>query len=190
MPMIDVTYPEGALEAGDRDEAVEKLTEALLRLEGAPVNDETRAMSWVVVHELPADLAYVAGRPVEPPIHPIYRVWITLPEGTLLDGPGPVGTMQRKQLIREVTEILLAAEGTDYSDAAAARVYCLVRAVSDGNWGGLGSIFRIEDISAFANRELPQTPAAERARSVFSELSERAAAASVAEADGMADGAR
>ena len=178
MPMIDLTYPQGALDPDDRDEAVERLTEALLRLEGAPVNDQTRAMSWVFVHELSPAAVYVAGRQAEPPMLPIYRVWITVPEGTLLDGPGPVATMQRSQLFREVTEILLGAEGTGYSDADAARVYCLVRPVRDGNWGGLGSIFRIEDISAFANADLPQTPAAERARSVFAELTERVPARS------------
>src|SRR5215213_3818310 len=108
MPMIDLTYPEGALEAEARAEAVEKLT-ALLRHEGAADNEQTRAMSWTLVHELPRQALNVAGSPVE---RPVYRVLVTVPEGTLLQGPGPVGSAARRNLVREVTEVLLAAEGT------------------------------------------------------------------------------
>ena len=57
--MIDLTYPEGGLGPDARAKAVEKLTAALLRNEGATDNEQTRAMSWTVVHELPADALYV-----------------------------------------------------------------------------------------------------------------------------------
>ncbi|HVD38579.1 MAG TPA: 4-oxalocrotonate tautomerase [Solirubrobacterales bacterium] len=167
MPMIDLTYPEGALDAGARAEAVEKLTAALLRHEGAADNEQTRAMSWTLVHELPHHALNVAGSPVE---RPVYRVLVTVPEGTLLQGPGPVGSTARRNLVREVTEVLLAAEGTAYSEAEAGRVYCLVREVTDGYWGGMGTTFRMEDIVATATPEAPQTEVSERARASISAL--------------------
>ena len=167
MPMIDLTYPEGALEAEARAEAVEKLTAALLRNEGATDNEQTRAMSWTVVHELPAHALNVGGAPAE---RPVYRIAITVPAGTLLQGPGPVGAQSRRSLVREATEIVLAAEGTEYSDVEAGRVYCIVREVSDGYWGGLGTTFRMEDIVATATPEAPQTPVSERARAAIGEL--------------------
>lgn len=167
MPMIDLTYPEGALGADARAEAVEKLTAALLRHEGATDNEQTRAMSWTVVHELPAGALNVGGTPVE---RPVYRVLVTVPEGTLLQGPGPVGTNSRRNLVREVTEVLLAAEGTEYSEAEAGRVYCLVREVSDGYWGGMGTTFRMEDIVATATPEAPQTAVSQHARAAIAEL--------------------
>ena len=167
MPMIDLTYPEGALEADARAEAVEKLTAALLRHEGAPDNDQTRAMSWAVVHELPAHALNVGGTPAE---RPVYRLVMTAPEGTLLHGPGPVGAQSRRALVREATEIVLAAEGTRHTDADAGRVYCIVREVSDGYWGGMGTTFRMEDIVATAAPDAPQTPVSEHARAVIGEL--------------------
>jgi phenylpyruvate tautomerase PptA (4-oxalocrotonate tautomerase family) len=167
MPMIELTYPEGALGTEERTEAVERLTAALLRHEGATDNEQTRAMSWTVVHELPPHALNVGGAPAE---RPIYRVMITVPAGTLLQGPGPVGTAARRNLVREAAEILLAAEGTEYSDAEACRVYCLVGEVSDGYWGGMGTTFRIEDIVATATPEAPQTAVSERAREAIAEL--------------------
>lgn len=175
MPMIDLTYPEGALDAEARGEVVEKLTAALLRHEGAADNEQTRAMSWTLVHELPPHALNVGGTPVE---RPVYRVLVTVPEGILLQGPGPVGSTARRNLVREVTEILLAAEGTPYGEAEAGRVYCLVREVSDGYWGGMGTTFRIEDIVATATPEAAQTEVSERARASIAELlAERSGAA-------------
>lgn len=167
MPMIDLTYPEGALELGERAEAVERLTAALLRHEGATDNEQTRAMSWTVVHELPAGALNVGGTPAE---EPVYRVLITVPEGTLLQGPGPVGARSRRNLVREVAEILLEAEGGEYSEVEAGRVYCIVREVSDGYWGGMGTTFRMEDIVAVATPEAPQTAVSERARTAIAGL--------------------
>ena len=167
MPMIDLTYPQGALGAEERKEAVEKLTAALLRNEGAADNEQTRAMSWTVVHELPAHALNVGDAPVE---RPVYRIAITVPAGTLLQGPGPVGTESRRRLVREATEIVLAAEGTEYSDIAAGRVYCIVQEVDDGYWGGMGTTFRMEDIVATASPEAPQTAVSERARDAIGEL--------------------
>ena len=170
MPMIDLTYPEGALDAEARGEAVEKLTAALLRHEGAADNEQTRGMSWTLVHELPQGALSVGGTPAE---EPVYRVLITVPEGTLLQGPGPVGATSRRNLVREVAEILLEAEGGEYSDVEAGRVYCIVREVRDGYWGGMGTTFRMEDIVATATPEAPQTPVSEQARAAIAGLTAR-----------------
>jgi phenylpyruvate tautomerase PptA (4-oxalocrotonate tautomerase family) len=167
MPMIDFTYPEGALEPEALAIAVDKLTEALLRNEGAPDNERTRAMSWTFLHELPVGAINVGGEPTD---RPYYRVQITPPEGTLLHGPGPFGFAGRGNLIREITEIVLEAEGSPYTDVNAGRVWCLVTEVREGYWGGLGTIFRMEDIAAFASPDLPQTSLAERARRAFDTL--------------------
>ena len=166
MPMIDLTYPEGSLEPAARAEAVEQLTAALLRHEGALDNEQTRAMSWAVLHEVPADALHIGGTPAE---RPVYRLFVTVPAGTLLQGPGPVGMASRTNLVREATEILLRAEGTEYSDVDAGRVYCVVREVSDGYWGGMGNTFRMDDIVATASPEAPQTPVSAHARAVISE---------------------
>jgi phenylpyruvate tautomerase PptA (4-oxalocrotonate tautomerase family) len=164
MPMIDFTYQQGALEPQALETAVEKLGQALLRAEGAPENERTRAVSWTFVHELPVGAIYAGGAPAE---QPYYRVQLTPPEGTLLHGPGPVGYSVRRQLVREVTEIVLEAEGSDYTPANAGRVWCLITEVREGYWGSIGTVLRTEDIAAFANDDLPQTPISQAARAAF-----------------------
>jgi phenylpyruvate tautomerase PptA (4-oxalocrotonate tautomerase family) len=161
MPLIDLSYTAGALEPKARAEAIERLTAALLRHEGAADNEATRAMSRAFVHELPPAATNVGGSPAE---HPIYRLVLTVPEGTLLHGPGPFAAQARRNLVQEATEILLEAEGSELLPGGAGRVYCLIEEVPDGYWGGLGTTFRMEDIVAFANPDMPQTPAAEQAR--------------------------
>jgi hypothetical protein len=99
-----------------------------------------------------------------------------VPEGTLLHGPGPFATSGRHSLFRDATEILLEAEGSPHTAANAGRVFCLLNEVPDGHWGGMGTVFRIEDIVAFANPDAPQTAVAERARGALaaSDLAVRA----------------
>jgi phenylpyruvate tautomerase PptA (4-oxalocrotonate tautomerase family) len=159
MSLIDVAYPEGALEPPARARAVERLTAALLHHEGAQDTERTRAITWCTVHELPADAVHVGGAPVETPF---YRVHVVVPEGTLLHGPGPVGAGARSNLVREVTEILLEAEGTAYSASEAGRVVCLIDEVKDGFWGSFGTAFRMEDIHSFTSLEAPDSPIADQ----------------------------
>jgi phenylpyruvate tautomerase PptA (4-oxalocrotonate tautomerase family) len=161
MPMIDFTYPAGALEPDAVEAAVEKLTAALLHHKGAPDNERIRAIAWTFVRELPAGALYMGGAPTNVPL---YRVQLSVPQGTLLHGPGPFGVQARSNLIHEVTEIVLEAEGSPYTDANAGRVWCFINEIDEGFWGGLGTIFKIEDIAGFANDDLPATPLSQRAR--------------------------
>ncbi|HET8565509.1 MAG TPA: hypothetical protein VFL77_03450 [Solirubrobacterales bacterium] len=166
MPMIDFTYPEGALDPEALATAVDKLTAALLRHEGAPDNERVRAIAWAFVHEVPAGALFAGGRSAE---LSYYRVQLSVPQGTLLHGPGPFAVQARKNLIREVAEIVLEAEGSPYTDENAARIWCFINEVQEGFWGGLGTVFRIEDIAGFVNDDLPATPLSERARQVLAE---------------------
>jgi phenylpyruvate tautomerase PptA (4-oxalocrotonate tautomerase family) len=160
MPMFDLAYPEGALDADQRAHAVERLTSALLRHEGAPDdNPRVLGMAWGLVHELPEGAINIGGRPAA---KPVYRVMLTVPLGTLLHGPG--GAASRRNLVREVTEILLEAEGTEYSPEESFRVYCILREVEDGYWGGFGTTFRMEDIIAIGMPEAGDTPIAAEVR--------------------------
>ena len=139
MPLIELFVPEGALEADTRDRLVEELTTTLLRWEGAPDNEMSRAISWGYVHEVPAGHQYVGGRPLDGG-EPRYRVKITVPEGALDD-------RRKAGLVEDATRLVLAAEGGPEDEAAAFRVWVMIREVTDGNWGGAGRIFRLRDIA-------------------------------------------
>lgn len=173
MPMIDLTFPEGALNLKSQADLADQLTAALLRNEGAPDNERTRAMTWTYLHESAPGEMYIGGQPAD---LPVYRVLITVPEGTLLHGPGPVGATARRNLVGEVTDIVLAAEGAPPTRADRGRVYCLVQEISDGYWGALGSTIRMEDIASIASSEL-ETPLGQEAKEAIDVLLAAKAAA-------------
>lgn len=170
MSLIEIAYPEGALDGDAREWAVERITAALLRHEGSQDNERTRALSWCTVHELPANAVYVGGASAE---RPRYLVKVVTPEGTLLHGPGPVGAGSRSNLVREVTEILLEAEGTPYHPSEAGRVCCTITEVKDGFWGSFGTTFRMEDIHSFTSLEVPETPLADQGQQALDQLLSR-----------------
>jgi phenylpyruvate tautomerase PptA (4-oxalocrotonate tautomerase family) len=150
MPMVDLTMSTAALEPRALAIAVEAITTALIRAEGAPDNEVTRALTWVMVHEV--DRVNVGG---QPSASAVYRAIVTVPAGTALHGPGPGACSARKTLVRDVTDALLAAEGGVPEPADAARVYCIIQEVTDGYWGGLGTTFRMEDIAVAADAGPP-----------------------------------
>jgi phenylpyruvate tautomerase PptA (4-oxalocrotonate tautomerase family) len=107
MPMIDLTLPAGALQRSALTNLVEDLTTTVLHWEGVADNSATRAVAWAFVHEVPHGAVNVGGKPTE---LPIYRVFLTMPQG--LPGiTGPLNEQRRNALVREVTELVLAAEG-------------------------------------------------------------------------------
>jgi phenylpyruvate tautomerase PptA (4-oxalocrotonate tautomerase family) len=146
MPMIDVTLPAGALQRSAMTTLVDDLTTTVLHWEGVADNPATRAMAWAFVHELPSGAVNVGGKPTE---LPIYRVFLTVPQG--LPGiTGPLNEQRRNALVREVTELVLTAEGVTDIEAHVHRVWCMLREQSEGFWGATGRILRMTDWDALA----------------------------------------
>jgi phenylpyruvate tautomerase PptA (4-oxalocrotonate tautomerase family) len=141
MPMIDLTLPKGALSGQAKEDLMERLTKTLLKWEGAkPDNRAAQSIAWTFLHE--AELVTVGGRPAE---KPRYRVVAGVPQGS-------IGDEEKQGLVAEVTEHILRADNPDREPAPedATRVWVIVNEITDGNWGGFGRIFRLEDILAFA----------------------------------------
>ena len=98
------------------------------------------------MHELPDGGVNLGGQPVE---LPVYRVFLTVPQGT----PGlhgPLNAHRRNDLAREVTDLVLAAEGVADIAANGHRVWCMLREHADGFWGVSGRIYPMSDIAAAA----------------------------------------
>ncbi|MDI2125643.1 4-oxalocrotonate tautomerase [Yinghuangia seranimata] len=139
MPMLDVYIPEGALPADTERELLGRLTDILLRAEGAdPANPQARSIAWAFVHR-PA--VFVAGAPAE---EPRYRVVASVPEGQLDD-------RRREALVAEITRAILDAEKGPGAHTAldALRVWVFPQEVPEGQWGGGGHIYRLADIAGF-----------------------------------------
>ena len=94
MPMIDVTLPEGALSDEQRNQLGERLTNTILKWEGAAEIPFSRQITAVYFDERPAGSIYIAG---EQETQPRYRVLVTIPEGSIKDDERKAG------LVEEVT---------------------------------------------------------------------------------------
>ena len=148
MPIMDVTYPRGALTVDQRTELADELTTVLLRAERAPDTDFFREVTWVFMHELPEGAVLTAGRPVG---KPIFRVVCTTPEGALSD-------RRREELVGEATRVVREVAGMAEEDAM--RIFVLCREIDEGSWGAGGQVIRFQQLreAAKAEREKAQAP--------------------------------
>jgi phenylpyruvate tautomerase PptA (4-oxalocrotonate tautomerase family) len=144
MPLMDVTFPQGALTAAARSELVDELTTVLLRAERAPDTEFFRNLTWVYLHELPAGAVLAAGRPVQAPT---FRVDVTTPEGALSD-------RRRKELVAEATRVVREAAGIPEEEAL--RVWVLCHEVAEGSWGAGGQVVQFQALREAAAREREQ----------------------------------
>lgn len=149
MPMIDVTLPEGALTDEQRNALGERLTNTILKWEGAAEIPFSRQITLVYFDERPAGSVYVAG---EQSAEPRYRVLVTIPEGSIKDDERKAG------LVQEVTRDVLELAGEE-GDEAAFRVWVFIHEVPDGHWAGAGHIFRLRDIVKLARSGGEAVPA-------------------------------
>jgi phenylpyruvate tautomerase PptA (4-oxalocrotonate tautomerase family) len=138
MPLLELTYPSGALSEEDRNVLANELTTVLLRAEGAPDTDFFRGITWVHVHELAPGAMLAAGRPVG---EPTFLIRATVPQGALSD-------RRKERLVAEATRAVSDIAGLSESDGL--RVWVLVNEVPEGNWGAAGNVVHFEQLRQLA----------------------------------------
>jgi phenylpyruvate tautomerase PptA (4-oxalocrotonate tautomerase family) len=138
MPMLDAYIPEGALSDEAEKQLLSRLTDLLIRHEGAdPANPVVRSIAWVFLHR--PEAVFVAG---EPAAAPRYRFVASVPEGQFDDE-------RRQAIVEAVTEAVLDAEdGAHPRDPM--RVWVFTNEVPEGTWGGGGRIVTLADIAGLA----------------------------------------
>jgi phenylpyruvate tautomerase PptA (4-oxalocrotonate tautomerase family) len=134
--MIEVTAPAGALDKEKRDRLMKRLTDTLLKWEGAdPGNIAAQAIAWAYYNEIPDGRFYAGG---ENPAGPRFRLDVTTPEGAL-------NGETRAKLVEEIAGIV--ADETD-GKGAGLNHWVLLHEIKEGGWGAAGRIFRRADIAA------------------------------------------
>lgn len=141
MPMIDVTYPRGAISADAREKLLDELATRLLAAERAPDTEFFRSITWVYASELDPEALNVGGRPGG---EPRFRVQVTVPEGALSD-------RRKGELVAAVHEAVTEAAGLSEEDGL--RVWTLIRDVPEGNWGAGGQQVRYQQLVEYAKAE-------------------------------------
>ena len=138
MPMIDLTLPSGQFDSSEKEALAAELTRLIIHWEGGTDTPGYDRVSWAFVQE--ADLIAVGGRPRRPGGRQVYRVWVTVPKGSLDDG-------RRRGLIRDVSQAVITAEGSEPTDDNLGRVWCIVDEVPDGNWGIGPGPYRLRELA-------------------------------------------
>jgi phenylpyruvate tautomerase PptA (4-oxalocrotonate tautomerase family) len=142
--MLDAFIPDGALPADAENALLSRLTDILLRNEGAnPADPRARAIAWVFLHR-PAAI-FVAG---ERASEPRYRLVASVPEGQF-------DADRRAALVREVTDAVLAAENGAYPPDPQ-RVWVFPNEIPDGTWGAAGRIHTLADIVGYVLGDVEQ----------------------------------
>ncbi len=149
MPMIEVTYPKGAVSSEAREGLLDELATRLLKAERAPDTEFFRSITWVYANEIDSENLAVGGRPGG---EPRFRVQVTVPEGALSD-------RRKGELVGAVNEVVSEAAGL--GEGGGLRVWTIIRDVPEGNWGAAGEQVRFQQLVDAANaaREETATPA-------------------------------
>jgi phenylpyruvate tautomerase PptA (4-oxalocrotonate tautomerase family) len=143
MPLLDVTFPAGALPAEARQPLLDELTTLVLRAERAPDNEFFRSIVWIYLNEMPAENVVADGKPAAN-----FRLLLTLPEGALSD-------RRRQEFVETTTRAVREAAGIPEEHAL--RVWVLINEVPDGNWGAAGNVIRFEQLKAMAAQAREET---------------------------------
>jgi phenylpyruvate tautomerase PptA (4-oxalocrotonate tautomerase family) len=141
MPMIELTYPRGALAPDAREGLLDELATRLLAAERAPDTEFFRSITWVYANEIDPEALAVGGRPGG---DPRFRIQVTVPDGALSD-------RRKGELVAAVNSAVLEAAGLDESEGL--RVWTLIRDVPEGNWGAAGQQVRYQQLVEAAKAE-------------------------------------
>jgi len=129
MPLVEVIHPEGAFSADAKKTLLKNLSATCLRWEGVEVNDTTQSVAWVYLDARPRESMSAGGRPLT---QNIYRVNVSVMVGFMdyerIDG-----------MVKEITEAILKADGTDGTGAP--RVFVIINEVPSGTWGVDGRVW-------------------------------------------------
>jgi phenylpyruvate tautomerase PptA (4-oxalocrotonate tautomerase family) len=151
MPVVRVTYPQGALPALAKQRLAAALTEIVLDAEVDAVTEPGRMVTVIHFDEVPADRWAVGGTlrsaGTDGPDH--YIVDVIVLEG-LLEGA------RRADVHRRVAEAFQQAFGDGADPMLPLRVWVLVHEVREGGWGAAGRTVSATDVAQFINPQLDE----------------------------------
>ncbi len=148
MPIMDITYAEGALSEGQQQHITERFAPILAKWEGFPGHPRLIANIWVLFHELKANALTVGGYASDPG-NPLYRITITVPTGIL-------NSERKRGLVDELARTLFEVDGhpvltearPEYSEGPL-RLYCVFNEVPYEDWGYDGQMWSQREVGAF-----------------------------------------
>lgn len=126
MPWINLTLRKGALSKEVQHALMAKLTEVLMWWEKVPDTPRARSIMKGWIYEVAEDADYSGGRPDHE--KPFYFIEIRIPVSRL-------DLLAKQGLIRDFTQVVLAAEGASTTSADARRVWVVIHELDTPDWG-------------------------------------------------------
>lgn len=140
MPIMQVCYPENALDTERKAALARRLTDVLMAMEGGGNTKAGRAFAWVLFTPVKTDDWWVGGRIdnefVQPPGK--FLVHVTAPEGYL-------SAAHKSEVHAAVNEAIVAVVGAKSSTGSSALV--IIDEVTEGNWGAAGRTISLASIA-------------------------------------------
>ncbi len=140
MPIMDVRYPAGRLDAAGRQALAERLTAVMIQMEGGANTEGGRAFATVLLTEVPAGFWFVGGRADGTHVSPsgAFLVHVSIPEGYM-------DQAHKSGVQADVTAAILAAIGAAPEDGHSIQV--LLDEVTEGNWAAGGKTISLASIA-------------------------------------------
>jgi phenylpyruvate tautomerase PptA (4-oxalocrotonate tautomerase family) len=142
MPIINVQYPEAALDAGRKSALAERLTDVLITMEGGANTVGGRAFAWVLFTPVKPDDWWIGGRKDDSGIAPPgkFLVHVTVPEGYM-------NAAHKSEVHEAVKAAIVDATGCADDPSAGANILVIIDEVTEGNWGAAGRTISLASIA-------------------------------------------
>ncbi|MFC4948404.1 tautomerase family protein [Pseudonocardia sp. GCM10023141] len=129
MPLVEIIHPTGAFDSAAKEKLLSSLSSACLRWEGIAITEASRSIAWAYLDERPAASISAGGRPLQ---QHVYKVTVSVMVGFM-------DYARIEGMIREITDLVLEADGTEGTGDA--RVFVIVNEVPSGVWGVDGKVW-------------------------------------------------
>lgn len=142
MPIIDLTLSKGQFSNRQKEALAQQLTQCLLNCDVTRDNPKAKTINWCYIHELPKGHVFIGGGEEA---RPHYRIEIKLMQGAM-------SAEVKRQVVADMTRVMLQMEGQSVNVLNAARVWVLFHEIPEGNWGAGGQIYGLEDLMRYLER--------------------------------------
>jgi phenylpyruvate tautomerase PptA (4-oxalocrotonate tautomerase family) len=140
MPVMQVYYPEAALDRDRKAALARRLTDVLIAMEGGANTASGRAFAWVLFTPVKSDDWWIGGqtddRFVSPPGK--FLVHVAVPEGYM-------NANHKSEVHAAVNEAIVAVTGE--ASEAGASILVIIDEVTEGNWGAGGHTTSLASIA-------------------------------------------
>src|SRR5580704_2624335 len=142
MPIMRVSYPYGALDAAQKPQLAQRLTDELIAMEGGAGTRGGQAFASVLMTEIAGDSWWVGGH--------LDGTFVAKAGKFLVDVSIPEGYMnaaQKTEVHVAVNAAIVAVTGHQADADAGANILVVIHEVPEGNWGADGKTISLGEIA-------------------------------------------